>query len=225
MSTCTSEPPWVTSGVYSKPATSILRQLNIRPRALFRGIEPETRTSGSIRTGVYVRSGGSVSIEGNAFSEPFKASLGKLNYAVRIPRPFSTLRLAYNYPTTDPVITVPPWLPEVVRKMTTLLKLPEGWDSYDAARIDRGCVAYALNEILGKCMQATTPIPSVVPLKNGGVMLEWHCRQMDIEVRIEKGEKVHMSFYDDKENREFELDLDGNVLPLMSALAKLTLRS
>lgn len=95
--------------------------------------------------------------------------------------------------------------PFVIQDLT---RLPANWDSYGARPVKPECLQYAIDEVLQACMQGSTPAPSVVPTNTGGVMLEWHCGNIDLEVRIENpGEaKVYYADLDTGEEKEFVFD-------------------
>ena len=59
--------------------------------------------------------------------------------------------------------------------------LPENWDSYGGKKISRDLIRQSLS-VLGLIMNATSPAPSVVPLGDGGLQLEWHKNQQDLEI-------------------------------------------
>jgi len=75
------------------------------------------------------------------------------------------------------------WEVEVVRRVVKLLEMPEGWDSYGAAKIKKDAGMFAL-EILQKVMRPRTPIPQIVPTAAGGIQIEWHEKGIDLEIDI-----------------------------------------
>ena len=61
--------------------------------------------------------------------------------------------------------------------------LPEGWDSYGAACVDHNAIRYVLRLLL-RISSANTPAPSLVPLPDGGVQIEWHTTVGDLEIEV-----------------------------------------
>jgi hypothetical protein len=59
--------------------------------------------------------------------------------------------------------------------------LPDNWDSYGGKKINRDVIVQSLS-VLQLIMEATSPAPSVVPLGNGGLQLEWHRKLQDLEI-------------------------------------------
>jgi hypothetical protein len=59
--------------------------------------------------------------------------------------------------------------------------LPDNWDSYAGKKISGELISQSLGT-LGFIMEEGSPAPSVVPLGDGGVQLEWHRKQQDLEI-------------------------------------------
>lgn len=68
-------------------------------------------------------------------------------------------------------------------KLQKLAKLPENWDSYGALRISPVALA-ATDLLLNLLILLDTELPSVVPLTDGGIQLEWCTKNCDIEAQI-----------------------------------------
>jgi hypothetical protein len=62
-----------------------------------------------------------------------------------------------------------------------LQNLSPNWDSYGAKTINQEMIRASLM-ILTQIMQADSPVPSIVPLSDGGIQIEWHRRQQDLEI-------------------------------------------
>lgn len=94
------------------------------------------------------------------------------------------------------------WLAPVLTKMAELLQLPEGWNSHRARPIQQSAVRRAL-EVLKEAMQPDTPPPVVVPTFRGGVQLEWHMDNLDLEVEIRPDGRVLVA-YENESGDEWE---------------------
>jgi hypothetical protein len=75
----------------------------------------------------------------------------------------------------------PAWVAPTVSALSGLLKLQENWDSYGAKSPTEETVVHALL-VLSQIMDFQSPVPSVVPLADGGLQFEWHRKQQDLEV-------------------------------------------
>ncbi|MBI3680891.1 MAG: hypothetical protein HY235_10900 [Acidobacteria bacterium] len=76
-----------------------------------------------------------------------------------------------------------------VEGVVDLLGLPPGWNSYSAKPIAARNAVRAI-QVLASLMNTETPPPAVVPRVQGGIQLEWHTKEIDIEVYIDSPEKV-----------------------------------
>lgn len=77
----------------------------------------------------------------------------------------------------------PAWLGECVERANDLLNLEPNWDSYGGERIEIKWAVEAL-QLLSQIMVAGAPSPSLVPTAPGGVQLEWHANQVDLEIEL-----------------------------------------
>jgi len=85
----------------------------------------------------------------------------------------------------------PQWLPPTVETMNELLGLQPNWDSYGARCVEKHAVETAL-EILGMVMKPSTSPPTVVPTVEGGIQIEWHQNNIDLEVEVKPEGQVLM---------------------------------
>jgi len=79
--------------------------------------------------------------------------------------------------------TAPRWIARVAKRSAELLTLPDGWDTYGSSRVNPRAAAYALRLLL-LISSTNTPAPSLVPLADGGVQVEWHTDGADLEVEV-----------------------------------------
>lgn len=102
---------------------------------------------------------------------------------------------------------VPSWFGQVEPSIVELLGLHENWDSYGARPIDRRAVLYAL-EFLLLAMNERIPPPSIIPVNTGAVQIEWHSRDIDLEVEIEPSGHGHVTCEDRRLGDEWEDELE-----------------
>lgn len=100
-----------------------------------------------------------------------------------LPPRFDRPRLAGLNTTTIGAPKWDKWESAVLQEVLRLTELKRGWDSYNAHPIRWDAALFALL-ILRNVMQATTPVPQIVPSSVGGVQLEWHERNIDLELHI-----------------------------------------
>lgn len=80
---------------------------------------------------------------------------------------------------------MPEWANVVESRLDELHELPENWDTYGGVPVSREVTTYSL-AILGAVMQIDTPAPDIVPLPHGGIQMEWHAPDHDLEITIEE---------------------------------------
>ncbi len=73
------------------------------------------------------------------------------------------------------------WLDQVVERINALALLEEGWDGEQARPLAREAALAVLNALV-EVMWQDSPAPSVVPMYDGGLQLEWHAPGLDIEL-------------------------------------------
>jgi hypothetical protein len=76
---------------------------------------------------------------------------------------------------------LPKWVVPAISSFMEMQNLRDNWNSYGAKRIKRDLISQSLN-VLGQIMEQDSPAPSVVPLSDGGLQLEWHRKQQDLEI-------------------------------------------
>jgi len=76
--------------------------------------------------------------------------------------------------------------------------------------------------VLGLVMDIDSKSPEVIPSKHGGIRLEWHQGDRDLEITI-VGDSVIVFFADDLSNDTWEGDLMQLLGPTRQALATFTL--
>lgn len=116
------------------------------------------------------------------------------------------------------------WFRPTVQALAELLKLPDGWNSYGASRINPRHVTATL-QMLSLIMRKETPAPSVVPTNRGGVQVEWHRSGIDIEIET-LSEDCFSAFCADAETGEqWEDEVRDNWSKLCDFARRLSLRT
>lgn len=113
--------------------------------------------------------------------------------------------------------------PPVEEALLKLLDLEENWDSYGASRIRRANVTIALS-LLRSIMRQDTPPPIVVATSDGSVQLEWHQRDIDIEIYV-RGENRFGVFFDDaRTGKTWEDEVTSDLTDLRDFITTLSER-
>jgi hypothetical protein len=87
--------------------------------------------------------------------------------------------------------------------------------------LDLGVAAIFL---LARTMRDDTPVPIIVPTNRGGVQLEWHKHDIDLEVEVLSPTRFDVSYRDDRDGKDWDGELTTDLRPLRDALEELTRR-
>ena len=95
-------------------------------------------------------------------------------------------------------IDMSPWMTDVLPTVERLRDLPDNWDSYGSPPPPNELITNVLmllNQAWGEdksphARQATMPTPSIVPLSGGGIQVEWHLMQRELELEFYEDQPV-----------------------------------
>ncbi len=76
---------------------------------------------------------------------------------------------------------LPAWVKPTISAFIGIQSLPDNWDSYEGKKVSRENIVRSLF-VLERIMDEASPVPSIVPLGDGGVQIEWHRKQQDLEI-------------------------------------------
>jgi hypothetical protein len=102
----------------------------------------------------------------------------------------------------------PSWLELLVLEINGLARLPVGWDSYGAARLERKAAEFAIM-LLGH-MRFGGPAPWVSPTSDGGLHLEWGRGGFGVEVEVSKDGDVEVLVDDNGAMTEWRSTVFGD---------------
>ena len=96
----------------------------------------------------------------------------------------------------DPSVEYPEWYRSVAEKLVDFKDLPENWDSYGAKKINTRVIVECLQIFSALLVNRLLPEPSVFPVADGSVQLEWSICDLDLEIQVYSGNKIHILFED-----------------------------
>ncbi len=111
------------------------------------------------------------------------------------------------------------WVVPTGEALISKLQLPPNWDSYGALPINRQRVDDAITVLLAT-MSANSEAPWVVPTTDGGIQLEWHRKNEDLEVEIRGQGDASIYFHNARSGEEWERPLFQNIPCLRDLLAQ-----
>lgn len=101
-----------------------------------------------------------------------------------------------------------PWYRAALDRISALTALAVGWNGYDALEV-KGDMAIDAAVFLAKVAFPGIAAPSITPLADGGVQVEWHRGGLDIEVAFSDEEPgIYIA---DRQGGEVELPLSEAV--------------
>jgi hypothetical protein len=75
----------------------------------------------------------------------------------------------------------PAWVNPTFTAIIGIHRLADNWDSYGGKKVNRNLIGQSLS-VLELIMDGASPAPSIVPLGDGGIQIEWHRKQQDLEI-------------------------------------------
>jgi len=120
---------------------------------------------------------------------------------------------AFNVPTCD-------WKERAIKRLAELCALPQGWDGHNGKPANHDAVMFAANIIVG-LMRPRVPMPSIMPLSYGGVQIEWHRNNWDVEIEVAAPNRMHVFGCNLASGREESLDLTNSLEPIGHLLEKI----
>jgi hypothetical protein len=109
------------------------------------------------------------------------------------------------------------WVEVVRRRLEALGRLGEGWDGRSAPRVAPANIGIAM-QLLQRVMRTGTPVPEIVPTLRGGLQIEWHVPDVDVELEIATPSRYVLSFEDRSTDQEFERQLSTDLTPFAQAV-------
>jgi hypothetical protein len=136
-------------------------------------------------------------------------------------------RTSSSFPNFSKAFNDPPeqWQIEVQSRLLQYVKMPKGWDTYNAQPVGWDAGMFALS-ILHDVMQVRTPIPQVVPSSAGGIQLEWHQKGIDLELHVTGPYQCELWFQDHHhpDDPPVSLELTDDFSSLLRPIELLTTR-
>ena len=93
-------------------------------------------------------------------------------------------------------LTLPGWLKPTIQALGDLFELPKNWDGYGAEQI-HGHIPLRALAVLREVMDYDSPAPSIVPLSDGGIQLEWHRHGRSLEIEFPTDAAPSFFYYEE----------------------------
>lgn len=135
------------------------------------------------------------------------------------PEPEATIFRLHKLKIEIREIEPPKWVKPTLEALDSKLQLAPNWDSHGAPPVDTQRVIDAI-KVLFSTMSSDTEAPWVVPTTDGGIQLEWHREDEDLEVEISGGGDASIYFHNARTEEEWEISLFENMPRLRALLAQ-----
>ena len=112
---------------------------------------------------------------------------------------------------------LPRWFSQFARRCAYLTQLAPNWDSYGGLPV-HPTVAEAAVRLVQSIAGPGMPQPKVVPTPKGGLQLEWHTGDVDLEVELVSPTRLNVVFESRTGGEEWERELTWDLGPLAQAL-------
>ena len=96
------------------------------------------------------------------------------------------------------------WYLPTIERLLECAELDAGWDSYGALPTTTSSMTEAMR-FVAAFLTDDSPTPSVVPLSDGGVQLEWHRGGVDIEAAFRTDDPPQLYLHDHETDEEHEV--------------------
>jgi len=107
---------------------------------------------------------------------------------------------------------------ETMKRLETVSMLAADWDSYGAPAVKRTAVLMAMR-LLQLFAESGFDPPQIVPMSNGGIQLEWHWSEADLEIQF-TGEADVDAFIDIHGDTSWEGEFASAPARVMQSLAR-----
>jgi hypothetical protein len=100
------------------------------------------------------------------------------------------LRLRH-FDGTGAELPLPSWAKHAQFELQALVDLPDRWDGRRAQQVAPRAVE-AVIEVLADVMADVTVLPQYFPLPDGGIQVEWHAGEHDVEIEFDSEGSAHL---------------------------------
>jgi len=117
------------------------------------------------------------------------------------------------------------WAEPLITAAARSLALPENWDSYGAKQVRLGLVEATIKFVLiVASAYPKLPAPSLVPTPDGGVQIEWHTRDIDLEIESIGAWRFIVVAVDRLLGEEWDAEVGADLRQLFAWLTRLNNR-
>jgi len=97
----------------------------------------------------------------------------------------------------------PTWFMPVLQGFANLATLTDSWDGSGASKINGATINRALRAI-EQLLPQDAPAPSIVPIPDSGLQIEWHRSHRDLEIEFSPTGAIEFYYFDENTEEEHE---------------------
>lgn len=112
-------------------------------------------------------------------------------------------------PSTTSSNQYPACIIETISKIRLLDELDDNWDSYGGIKPTRKALMGAFDVVYGLFVERT-PMPSVFPVSNGGIQIEWSQFNIELEIEIASENDISVYYHDLNTGEVSEYHVENN---------------
>lgn len=120
---------------------------------------------------------------------------------------------------TNSVSRRPEWETAVNKRFNVLLSLQNGWDNFDAKKLDRSTAEFA-NKLIHYIWPVDAPAPFIAPTCYGGLQFEWRLPHFELEIEIVRQHHVEVFIADNADQSETCFTCKHDLTELFKAVEK-----
>jgi hypothetical protein len=109
------------------------------------------------------------------------------------------------------------WFRDALAEIEELTKLPANWDGYGAKAVSATAAMSAVR-FLSNVAYPKFSAPEIVPVSNGGLQVEWHQDQVDLELRFDPDSTPRAYIEDHAENEDIVVAIGDDAVVMVRNL-------
>jgi hypothetical protein len=114
----------------------------------------------------------------------------------------------------------PTWFIPVLQGFANIATLAVGWDGSAAGEIGTATINRALRAI-EQLLPQDAPAPSIVPIPDSGLQIEWHRNRRDLEIEFSPSGDVGFYYFDENNGEENEGPVGRNFVNVKKYLNRI----
>lgn len=123
-------------------------------------------------------------------------------------------------------LEIRPWMKPLLERLKELSSIEEGWDGFSAEPVRLDILFYSA-QLMIEFMERNSRPPNLMPLHSGGIQLEWHLEEVDVEISIEEPYEARLWWRVNSTKKESTCMVKSylDIAPIVAFIAKFDTKS